>query len=295
MSFATLWNPLSGDGNSHLLIFYTTSKLNLGIRQWNIDGAGPSWSERQESPIGVIQQGSKLGAIQRQGQICVYGITNVKDSKGDKSCVSLLSPVQLSLGVKATFGRLAAAGDGNEDGWLYFIRDDPPAIYEHRLDSESPSPARIDHDAKLWGENGSVTHLAACYIPSTNSRYVVYQTAACQIILFDVKKKLATIIGHSIFAKGGTPLAIASYVDGAGKVARIIYFVSDGNGALMKARSVDGGDWEISNVADASKPSDNTTLSVSVSETKKHNIIVYSNQPDLQAMEIHIDPWVRVS
>ncbi|KAH7129872.1 hypothetical protein B0J13DRAFT_563453 [Dactylonectria estremocensis] len=131
MSCAAIWNPLSGPGcaKSKLLIFSISPKLNLALSLWATSRANAVWSERTESSN--IRKDSDLAAVQIQDMIRVFGIIK-PNGQGtvDKSYISNLSPLERSLNIETVSGSLAASTDGDGQGWLYYLCDEPSGIYE---------------------------------------------------------------------------------------------------------------------------------------------------------------------
>ncbi|KAH7161749.1 hypothetical protein EDB81DRAFT_352928 [Dactylonectria macrodidyma] len=293
MSCAAIWNPLSGSGGakSKLLIFSTSPKLNLVLRQWTASGAEASWGERTGSSN--IRKDSDLAVAQLQDMIRVFGVIKPNGQvEGDKSYISNLSPIEQSLNIETVSGSLAVSTDGDEQGWLYYLCDSPSGIYECSVGQEKSKPALIDATgAGLLNHQDARTHLAACYVASTGSRYIVYQTDLGRIRVYDIGKKSGMTINMSITAKTCTPLAAASYLNDNDQAVIIIYFIDNATGAIMKAWRGGEGAWETNSVINTSAPSGIAALSVAVSEREKHNVIVYSTSADSKDIKVQVDPW----
>lgn len=63
-SNALIWNPLAKA--DRMLVYYNSSKGNLGLRQWTDgeEGWGPVWAEKEESLKGNVLVGGGLTALQ---------------------------------------------------------------------------------------------------------------------------------------------------------------------------------------------------------------------------------------
>ncbi|KAH8688323.1 hypothetical protein BGZ61DRAFT_533107 [Ilyonectria robusta] len=297
-SNALIWNPLAKA--DRMLVYYNSSKGNLGLRQWTDgeEGWGPVWAEKEESTKGNVLVGGGLTALQWRDWIRVYGITTVKDATAGKEVnyISLLSPVVQSLSIKTNYNRLTGSSDGKVKAYLYFFTaqqepnnsSDPPVLNERSLDNSSTKP--LNKGLTIMKSPAGLSSIAATYSLKTAKRWVFVQLENKEIVALNG----ASTESHTVTkdAKPGTPLAAVSFIEGE-KEAVVVYYVRNTDGFLARASSLDAGaTWSDVILEGAGVPTQETLSAASKDSLKK--IAVVFSAEDSTETQIHVDEWEAI-
>ncbi|KAH7110738.1 hypothetical protein EDB81DRAFT_954029 [Dactylonectria macrodidyma] len=289
---ALIWNPLNVK-NDRLLVYYNSTKGNLGLRQWSAgeDGWGTFWAEKEESAKGNVKVGTGLTALRWRDWIRVYGIVAVKEGEGKEvNYISLLSPVIQSLSIKTPYPRLTGTGNGKDKAWLYFLTGTgDPVITEKAADNSGTKP--INKAQKLLKQTSppALTNLASAYTHKNNKRYVFFQTDLKSIHAVDVAGN--TDVEVSADARAGTPLAATSFIHGEKEVV-VVYYVRQADNLLARTHLISGTTkWIPTTLEGAGSPTQEN-LSVAPNTTFLQNTLVFSvdSEEDVEP-QIYTDDW----
>ncbi|EHK40245.1 hypothetical protein TRIATDRAFT_89388 [Trichoderma atroviride IMI 206040] len=291
-SNALIWNPLAKN-NDRLLVYYNSSKANLGLRQWTT-GEDSSWGsvfqEKEESAKGNIKVGSGLSALRLRDWIRVYGIVSAKNETtgSDHDYISLLSPVIQSLSIKTDYDRLTGSGNGKDKGWLYFLVSDPPAIHERDLDGTNSAPIAKGSNLLKQSSPPALTNLASAYAQKAGKRWAFFQTSDKVLHGLEVKGSSDNNITSN--ARPGSPLAATSFFHKEVE-ALVLYWISDATGVLTRSHSTDGGkNWK-EKILEGTPTQE--TLSAASNETFEQIAVVFSSN-DTNETQIFKDEWESI-
>ncbi|KAF7545327.1 hypothetical protein G7Z17_g9253 [Cylindrodendrum hubeiense] len=285
---ALIWNPLR-QTNDRLLVYYNSTKSNLGLRQWLADDGGWAtvWAEREESAKGNIKVGSGLTALRWRDWIRVYGIVSVKRTDGDDiNYVSLLSPVIQSLGLKTDYNRLTGTGNSKDKAWLYFLTGAESPVINER-DTDNSTTKAINKTQTLLNDSDppALTDLASAYTHKNHKRYVFFQTNDSSIHIVDVAGNTV-----STDARPGTPLAATSFIHGE-KEYLVLYYVRKADDLLARSHIVSGipgAKWANKTLDGTGNPAQET-LSVAPNPTQSQNTVVFLDSEN--ETQIYADDW----
>ncbi|KAJ4314163.1 hypothetical protein N0V84_009047 [Fusarium piperis] len=295
-SNALIWNPLASwhpkerSRKDRLMVFYNSTKGNLGLRQWTPGGElgwGNFWAERAESGKGNVKVGTGMTALHYLDWIRVYGIVSHLDeaTKQTTDYISLLSPVIQSLSVKTDYDRLSGTGDGEGNAWLYYLNDDPPTIHERDLNNANSQ--KLANHLKLLDdkEHSARTHLASAWLHKEKKRFVFFQVNGGHTRALEVK-------GDKVDAKHGTPMAATSFVVADTEVL-VLYTIRNADGLLSRNSSIDAGvNWETEILNGAGNPSPET-LSAAANANIKENAVVFS-ATGTSEYQVYSDTWEAI-
>ncbi|PON24142.1 hypothetical protein TGAM01_v206830 [Trichoderma gamsii] len=291
-SNALIWNPLTKK-DDRLLVYYNSSKANLGLRQWTT-GEDPTWgsvfAEKEESAKGNIKVGTGLTALRLRDWIRVYGIVSAKNATTgiDDDYISLLSPVIQSLSIKTDYGRLTGSGNGKDKGWLYFLVSDPPVIHERDLDNSNSVPIAKGSTLLKQETPPALTGLASTYAQKAGKRWAFYQ--ASDKVLHGLEVQGSNDRKITSNARPGSPLAATSFVHKEVEVL-VLYWIRDADGVLTRSHSTNGGqNWQ---EKDLEVIPSLETLSAASNATFEQIAVVFSAN-DTNEPQIIKDEWESI-
>ncbi|RTE71605.1 hypothetical protein BHE90_013976 [Fusarium euwallaceae] len=291
-SNALLWNPLAK--NDRLLVYYHTAKGHLGIQQWGPDGEGWSkvWEEIPQTPKGSVKVGTGLTALRYHDWISVYGIVTPQDSGADKNIgnISLLSPVPQSLPIQTQYSCLTGIDNGKGEGWLYYLKNDPPVIFERTLNNASDNEIAKGLALLQDKDKSALTSLASLYSVKLKKRFVFVQLDGGVINALDVKDSKPHPVTSE--AKHGTTMAATSFTYNDKEVL-VLYTIHESDGYLARSISTDGGvNWQLKTLNGAGTPTLATLSAASNSRTE--SIAVVFSVSDTREFQVYTDDWTDI-
>ncbi|KAG8533526.1 uncharacterized protein KY384_001266 [Bacidia gigantensis] len=296
MSFpvTALVNPALRDNES--LLFYATQNRQLALQRWSFQPSVQT-TDFHENGLwqGPIVLPSALASFVQRGLSNVYGFIKAPGAKNeDPMIIAQLSPVTqlLTTGDELTtsFSGLAATGDGNENVYVYYLKNSGPgtsaAIQQCSLGNNEPEFNPFDNPTPA-----STSRIAAVHV-GDGTRLIFFQKSNndIQFINSSETNPDAHTIHDTGSAAPSTPLTAIVYTEG-GVPSVYLYFVS-GQKKIMRATAnvsnLDSIVWSTPATRDKLKlVSADSQLCATVSA--KENMVFYV-ESGAKDYNIHRDP-----